>query len=58
MIAYKYAYISMIAYKITRKMFWRAANETSEEKISFHLSKKQFAYISMFAYISTYHVLK
>ena len=40
MIAYKYAYISMIAYKITRKMFWRVADETSEERISFHLSKK------------------
>ena len=41
MIAYKYAYISMIAYKITRKkVFLRAADETSEEKISFHLSKK------------------
>ena len=35
MIAYKYAYLSMIAYKITRKMFWRAADETSEEKYHF-----------------------
>ena len=34
MIAYKYAYISMIAYKITRKMC-RAADETSEEKYHF-----------------------
>ena len=40
MIAYKYAYISMIAYKSHAKCFWRAAHETSEEKISFHLSKK------------------
>ena len=38
MIAYKYAYISMIAYKITHKMW--VTDETSEERISFHLSKK------------------
>ena len=53
MIAYKYACISMIAYKITRTMVWRAADETSKERTSFHLSKKLYAYISMFAYIST-----
>ena len=74
MIAYKYANISILAYKITRKMFWRAADETSEERISFHLSKKMIClykhvclykqYISTYhlkyipAYISTYHVLK
>ena len=39
MIAYKYAYISMIAFKITPKCFWRAADETSEERTSFNLSK-------------------
>ena len=38
MITYEYAYISIIAYKITRKMLWRVADETSEERIS--LSKK------------------
>ena len=58
MLAYTYAYISMIAYKITAKCFRRASDETSEEKISFHLSEKYSAYVSMFAYISTYHVLK
>ena len=40
MIAYKYAYISMIAYEITRKCLRWASDETSEEKISFYLSKK------------------
>ena len=35
MIAYKYAYISILAYKITRKMFLRAADETSEKEYNF-----------------------
>ena len=40
MIAYKYAYICMIAFKITPKCFWREPYETSEERTSFYLSKK------------------
>ena len=52
MITYKYAYVNRLLIKSHAKCFWRAADETSEERTSFPLS------FLMFAYISTYQVLK